>query len=144
MKNSLSRLIQLVPNGVFGSQKELININAPYIALITGCDGDIHPAEDFKLGGKVQWCEHRQEAAKNHKTIDPFELIGEHECFKLAFFAEQQDPNADPLDLIYASKLVVRGYQKFDDNLIKMVVLRNVLTYNNLSEHLIYMDTADI
>lgn len=145
--NSLSRLIQVLPNGVFGAEKNRINNEAPFVALITGCDPDLAPMYDFKFGGKVEWCKHKADAVADTKLVDIAQLFTDGKGpknFKIAYFAEKIDPNEDATQLLFKAKLVVRGIAYFEDNLVKMVVLRNQLTHNSLSEHLIYMDTATV
>lgn len=141
--NNLGRLIQVAPNAVLGADKNRLINDAPYVALIIDCPVDVQPVYDFTINGKVVWCKHRSDAIKDSADIDLESLFaGNTKNFKLAFFSEKVDPNEDPLDLIYKTKFVLRGWEYFDNNLVKMVVLRNIITHNSLSEHLIYMDQA--
>lgn len=146
--NNLSRLIQVLPNDVFGADKNRIINEAPYVALITGCDPNLQPMYDFAFGGKVEWCKHRTDAIADNKLVDIAKLFtdgkGNPKNFKIAFFATKIDITEDANQLLFKAKLVVRGYEYFDNNLLKMIVLRNQLSHNSLSEHLIDMDKATV
>lgn len=144
--NTLGRLIEVIPNGVFGPDKNRLINEAPYVVLISDAPSDIAPPYDFELKGKIEWCKHRKDAIKESKNIDIESLfVGNSKNFKLAFCAAPVDLEKDSaLDILYASKLVLRGLAYYEDNLVKMVVLRNIITHNSLSEHLIYMDKATV
>ncbi len=143
--NPLSRLIQVLPNAVFGADKNKIIVGTPYVMLIEDCDPTIPHYQDFRLGGKIKWCKHRLDAISETQTVDIdklFNTANGWKNFKLAFFESQVDIKEDDIQLLYKAKLVVRMHDYFDKNLVKATVHRNALTLNNLSEHMIYMDSA--
>lgn len=146
--NSLSRLLELLPEAVLAEDKNRLIAEAPYVVLITGCDAQKPIMEDFVFGGKVEWCKHRTDAIKDTREVPVAGLFknkyGDVKNFKLAFFANKVDPEADPNSLLFAARLVVRGYQNFEENPVKLITLRNQITYNSLTEHLVYMSSKPL
>lgn len=142
--NNLGRLIEVIPNAVFGGDKHRLINEAPYVLLVTDSPVEIDPVYDFEIVGNMAWSKHRVDAIKDNKDVDLESLFkGNTKNFKLAFFDKPFDiENGNALDALYNSKVILRGWEYFDDNIVKLVVLRNLITHNTLSEHLVYMDQA--
>lgn len=142
--NNLGRLIEVIPNAVFGGDKQRFINEAPHVVLITDCPASIEPVYDFEIVGNIEWSKHRSDAIIDNKNVDLETLFqGNAKNFKLAFFDKPFDiENGTPTDALYNSKVIIRGWEYFDNNIVKLIVLRNLVTHNTLSEHLIYMDQA--